>query len=57
MSYETKVILALISKQIGSAQTVRDAYMAVVEAANVEGLELPTYDEYLKKAGKKEPGQ
>ena len=49
MSYETKVILALLAQQIAKASSVREAYTMVADAANVEGVKLPDYDEYLKK--------
>ena len=48
MAYETKVILALLAKNIGKARNVKEAYNVVVDAANVEGLSLPDYDEYQK---------
>ena len=46
MAYETKVILTLLSQQVGKAKTVKEAYTAVVAAANVEGMQLPTYEEF-----------
>ena len=52
MAYETKVILALLARQIGNSETIEEAYTAIVEAANVEGVQLPTYEEF-KKAQKK----
>jgi hypothetical protein len=48
MAYETKVILSLLAQQIGKSRSVREAYMAVVKAANVEGVELPSYEDYQK---------
>lgn len=48
MAYETKVILALLAQQIGKSKTIKEAYTAVVRAANVEGLDLPTYEEFQK---------
>ena len=49
MALETKVILALLAQSIGKSTTTREAYNCVVEAANVEGLNLPSYDEFLQK--------
>lgn len=54
MAYETKVILKMISQIIGNASSLRDAYEKVVDAASVEGLELPDYDTYQQKFNKKE---
>lgn len=48
-SYETKVILKLIAQQIGKAKSLKEAYTFVVNAASVEGMELPTYEEFQKK--------
>ena len=46
MAYETKVILMLLSQQVGKAQTLKEAYTAIVDAAGVEGLHLPSYEEF-----------
>ena len=48
MAYEAKVILALLAKNIGKARNVKEAYNSVVDAANVEGLSLPSYEEFKK---------
>ncbi|MCL2018316.1 MAG: hypothetical protein FWG70_01035 [Oscillospiraceae bacterium] len=49
MAYETKVILTLLAKHVGKAETLEEAYEAIVEAACVEGLELPSYEECRKR--------
>ena len=49
MAYETKVILALLASLVGKADTLEEAYKAIVAAASVEGLELPSYEEVRKK--------
>ena len=48
MAYETKVILALLAQQVGKAKSVKEAYTAIVKAANVEGMQLVSYEEFLK---------
>jgi len=48
MAYETKVILTMIADALARAETLREAYGFVVRAANAEGLQLPTYDEFKK---------
>ena len=48
MAYETKVILTLLAQQVGKSKTIKEAYNAIVRAANVEGLSLPTYEEFVK---------
>jgi hypothetical protein len=48
MSYETKVILTLLAQQVGRAKTIKEAYMMIVKAANVEGVTLPSYDQFLQ---------
>ena len=48
VAYETKVILMLLAQQIGRAETVKEAYTIVAKAASVEGVQLPTYEEFQK---------
>ena len=48
MAYETKVILSLLAQRIAEASSIEEAYEAVVMAANVEGVQLPSYVEYMK---------
>ena len=48
MAYETKVILTLLAQQIVKSKNIREAYAAVKMAANVEGLQLPAFDDLLK---------
>lgn len=47
-TYETKVILTLLAHQIATSKSVEEAYAAVRRAANVEGLQLPPLDEFLR---------
>lgn len=56
MAYETKVILKLLAQSIGKAKDVEECYDYIVEAANVEGMKLPSYEEYqrhLEEKGRK----
>ena len=48
MAYETKVILTLLAQHIGRAKTIKEAYTLIVKAANVEGVKLPSYEEFQK---------
>jgi len=48
MAYETKVILTLLAQQVGKAKSIKEAYNAIVRAANVEGMQLPSYEDFLK---------
>ena len=48
MDYETKVILSLLAQQVGKSKSIKEAYTAIVRAANVEGLELPSYEDFVK---------
>jgi len=48
MAYETKVILSLLAKSVGKSKDIKEAYGHIVEAANVEGLKLPDYNEFQK---------
>jgi len=44
MAFETKLILKLIAQEISKCVTAKEAYRCVRNAANVEGLKLPTFD-------------
>ena len=46
MAFETKVILTLLSQQVGVAKSLEEAYTFIVNAANVEGVQLPSYEEF-----------
>jgi|GEM_PF-715448 len=46
--YETKALLSLLANSIARAQSVKEAYSVIIEAANVEGVNLPTYKEKLE---------
>ena len=49
MAYDTKVILSSLAQNIAKSETVEEAYMAVIESANVEGVQIPSYEEAIKK--------
>ena len=53
MAYETKVILMLLAQQIATSKTLEEAYQAIARAANVEGIILPSFDEFKKELQKK----
>ena len=54
MAYETKVLLALLARYVAKADTLEDAYNAIKTAANVDGVDLPTYEDMVKEVrGKK----
>ena len=48
MAYETKVILKSLANQISTAKSVKQAYKMVKDAAEVEGLKMPSFDETRK---------
>ena len=45
MAYETKVILSSISTHCLHVKTLRQVYEIVRKMAQVEGMQLPSYDE------------
>ncbi|MCL1822805.1 MAG: hypothetical protein FWG44_01255 [Oscillospiraceae bacterium] len=47
--YETKVILALLAEQAAKAKNTKEIYNSIKNAASVEGLQLPAYEEMQKK--------
>jgi hypothetical protein len=49
VAYETKVILTLLAHQMARADNVREAYLALADAANAEGVHLPDYDDLRKR--------
>ena len=53
MASETKVILTLLAEYVGRAKTVEEAYEVIVKAANVEGVELPNYEEFTRRLDNK----
>jgi len=48
MAFETKVILSLLADNVGNSKSIREAYGYIVKAANVEGLILPAYDQFIR---------
>ena len=49
MTYETKVVLSAVAQFICKADSLEEAYDAVKEMANVEGLLLEPYEKKKKK--------
>jgi len=48
MAYETKVILTMLAEYTGRAKSLKEVYNFVARAANVEGIVLPSYEEFQK---------
>jgi len=48
MAYETKAIFSLLADSIGRAKTVREAYNIIVKAANIEGVHIMSYEEFME---------
>ena len=49
MAYETKVILTMVANYICRAKTLKQVYDYIAEAAKTEGIDMPSYDEKIKK--------
>ena len=49
MAFETKALLSLLAHVVSKADNVKEAYDAILAAANVEGMDLPPYEDMLKK--------
>ena len=49
MAYDTKVILKLVARYIARSENLKEAYEAVCDAASVEGVSLPSYEDMVKK--------
>ena len=52
MAFETKVILSLLARQVAGSKNLKEAYGAIAEAANVEGMYLPSYENMVTKIEK-----
>jgi len=52
MAFETKAILALLAESVGRASTIREAYNFIAAAANAEGANLASYDDFVKRVEK-----
>ena len=48
MALETKVILKVLADSVLRSDSVKEAYSIIVGAANVEGLQLPPYEEAIQ---------
>ena len=48
MAFETKVLLSLLADAVAKTDNVKAAYEVIARAANVEGVQLPSYDEKRK---------
>ena len=48
MTIETKVILVALAEIAGKAKSVKEVYNAIARMANVENLELKSYEEIKK---------
>jgi len=57
MAYDTKVMLTLLAQAIAKSKSIEEAYMVVVRAANVEGVQLPPLSEMMAEINKTEQGQ
>ena len=49
-TYETKVILKMVSKIIASAESLEVAYNAIADSAKDADVALPSYDDAVKES-------
>ena len=54
MALETKIIIKLLAEAIGRAKSVEEAYTILADTADVEGITLPSYEEFTAKIASKE---
>jgi hypothetical protein len=47
MAYDTKVALSAAAQNIAKSKTLKEAYVGVMRLANVEGVQLPSYEDAL----------
>jgi len=48
MAYDTKALLSSLAQNVAKSESVEEAYLAVMKTANVEGVQIPTYDEAME---------
>jgi len=48
MAYDTKALLSSLAQNVAKSKSVKEAYLAVMKTANVEGVHVPTYDEAIE---------
>jgi hypothetical protein len=48
MAFETKALLSTLADGIAKSATLKEAYMVVMKAANVEGVSIPSYEDALE---------
>ena len=44
-SLETKIIIKLIAQRVAKSESVEEAYMAIADAVDTEGMKLPSFEE------------
>ena len=49
---ETKMLVSLMARYIARADSLKDAYEAVMDMGNVEGVIIPSYEAMLEKIEK-----
>jgi hypothetical protein len=47
MAFDTKVALAAAAQSVAKSETLEEAYVGIMQLANVEGVQLPTYETAL----------
>lgn len=45
MAYDTKAMLSLLADNVAKSETLKEAYLSIMKAANVEGVALKSYEE------------
>ncbi|MCL2168527.1 MAG: hypothetical protein FWB74_00715 [Defluviitaleaceae bacterium] len=48
MAIETKMLISVLLDAVAKSTTVEEAYKVLANAASVEGVNVPTYDEAVK---------
>lgn len=45
--FDTKALISSLASSIARTKTVKEAYTVLMKAGNVEGINIPTYEEEL----------
>jgi hypothetical protein len=48
MAYDTKAMFSLLADNVAKSKTLKEAYLVIMKAANVEGVAIKPYEEALE---------
>ncbi|MCL2018315.1 MAG: hypothetical protein FWG70_01030 [Oscillospiraceae bacterium] len=52
MAYDTKALLSVLADTVIKSKTLKEVYLSIMKAANVEGVTILPYEEAIKEVEK-----